>query len=92
MSFQKGQSGNPKGKQPGTRNKITQSGETAARKLVEDPAYLRVVKARLLLGESPHMEALLWQLAYGKPRQAVDIGSQQDHPLRVVVEWDETQT
>lgn len=45
----------------------------AAREIVEDPEYRRMLKIRLQVGEAPHMETLLWHYAYGKPVDRVEV-------------------
>ena len=57
------------GRPKGTPNKTTQDVKRAATRLVEDPAYRRALKKRLLAGSAPHMETLLHYYAYGKPKE-----------------------
>ena len=73
--FRPGISGNPRGRPRGARNKATQEVRDLARRLVEDPEYKAALKARLLNGQSGPIESLLWQYAYGKPKDAVEPGT-----------------
>ena len=72
--FQKGQSGNPRGKIPGTPNRATVEVRGACAALVEDPTYRARLKARLVAGDlAPAVEAMLWHYAYGKPKEHVQL-------------------
>lgn len=70
--FAKGQSGNPDGRPKGVPNKVTQDVRELARELVEDPAYRRRLRERLIAGEARQMEPLLWHYAFGKPVEGQD--------------------
>ena len=65
--FQKGQSGNPAGRVPGTRNKATLEIKEIARALIEDPEYVKSLRTRLIAGTAQAMEQTLFYFAYGKP-------------------------
>ena len=54
------------GRRAGTPNKATLEIRDAARRLLEDPAYLRSVRARLLEGKAPQLEVLLHYYSYPK--------------------------
>jgi phage FluMu protein gp41 len=66
-SFQIGQSGNPRGRAPGTRNKVTRDAREAAQRIVDDPEYREALRARMIDGSAGPMEALMWFYAKGKP-------------------------
>ena len=77
MVWQKGESGNPKGRAVGTLNIPEEpdgDGKALARKLLLDPEYLntfkRLLHARMLPGQT---ERMLWHYAFGKPRGGMDI-------------------
>jgi hypothetical protein len=40
-----------------------------ARKFLSSPEYQRSLKTRLLAGDAPQIEVLLWHYGYGKPRE-----------------------
>lgn len=67
----------PPGRPKGVPNKITIHVRTMAAALVEDPAYRKALRERLLNGTAGHMETTLWHYAYGKPKEtvALDTGS-----------------
>jgi hypothetical protein len=73
------------GRRAGTPNKATLKIRDAARRLLEDPAYLRSVRARLLDGKAPQLEVLLHHYAYGKPKDVVE--QQGNQPIIVQVPW-----
>lgn len=83
MPFKKGQSGNPRGRKPGTRTKAKQEIEDASRALIEDKDYLISLKDRLKGGRAPHMETLLFQYAYGKPADV----TKHEGGVRLIVSW-----
>ncbi len=65
--------GHPKygGRSKGTPNKVTQEVQAAAKAFVEDPEY----RAQLLIAMKerqvpPGVEIMLWNYAYGKPKEA----------------------
>jgi hypothetical protein len=76
------------GRRAGTPNKATRKIRNAARRLLEDPAYLRSVRARLLEGKAPQLEVLLHHYAYGKPKESVEqTGPPQHIVVRVEKPW-----
>ena len=77
MVWQKGESGNPKGRAAGIENlprPLNPEAKELALQLVTDPEYVklitRLLKARML---NPGLERMLWHYAYGKPRSGMDI-------------------
>ena len=54
----------------------------AAKRLVEDAEYLSSLRQRLIAGRSPHMEALLFQYAYGRPGNPPDCRARRDVVMR----------
>lgn len=60
------------GRKPGVPNKVTVEVRDASRLLVEDAGYRDGLKGRLKSGKAPHMETLLWQYAYGKPKETTE--------------------
>ena len=78
MPFQKGQSGNPKGRPLGSQSKASQAFKAFCAKQVTDTAYLGQLRQRLHDGKLPPiLEAKVW-----------DVGAPQDpkgtHPGVVV--------
>jgi hypothetical protein len=66
-AFKPGQSGNPRGRKPGTQRKITVEAREAAKRIVDDPAYREELRARMIGGTAGAMEPLMWLYAKGKP-------------------------
>ena len=73
-SFTPGQSGNPRGRAPGARNRISIEAREAAAHIVDDPEYRAALKARVIAGQAPQMEPLLWAYAKGKPVDRIEQG------------------
>lgn len=59
------------GRPKGVPNKATREVKELARALVEDPAYRKKLRDRLLAGKAPQIEIMLWHYAYGKPKEDV---------------------
>ena len=58
------------GSRKGIPNLSTGKVRERARRLVEDKRYASALRKRLIEGTlSPYMEGLLWQFAYGKPKE-----------------------
>jgi len=75
-AFKPGQSGNPRGRRPGTRNKATSEAREVARRLVDDPEYRAELLRRMINGTAGAMEPLLWFYAKGKPIERVETTSE----------------
>jgi len=73
-SFRLGQSGNPRGRTPGTRNRVTIEAQLAATELVDDPAYRDALRQRMIAGTAGAMEPLIWIYSYGKAVERVEHG------------------
>jgi len=72
--FQRGQSGNPRGRRPGTPNRVTVEVRAAAAEIVDSPEYRARLKAQAIAGElPPQIEAMLWHYAKGKPRDVLQL-------------------
>jgi len=55
------------GRKPGTPNRASGAGREVAALLLDDPEYQRSLRKRLIRGEAPRLELLIWELRYGKP-------------------------
>lgn len=66
-AFKRGQSGNPYGRRPGTRNRRTIEAREVAQRLVDDPDYRDELLQRMIDGTAGAMEPLLWYYAKGRP-------------------------
>jgi len=71
MAFQRGHEKRG-GRKRGTVNKASRAGREVAALLLDDPAYQRSLRKRLIRGEAPRLELLIWELRYGKPRVEAD--------------------
>jgi len=69
MAFQKGK---PKtgGRKAGTPNKATVEIKEFAQSILEDPLYQKRLRNRVIQGNAPQIEVLLFHYAYGKPKEA----------------------
>ena len=70
------------GRRPGTPNKVGREARELARGLLGDPEYLSSLKTRLARGQAPRVELDLWELAYGRPRAALDNAPEGDFWFR----------
>jgi len=61
-------------------NKASGAGREVAALLLDDPEYQRSLRKRLIRGEAPRLELLLWGLRYGKPRVKADEGPKGTDP------------
>ena len=73
-SFRPGQSGNPRGRTPGTQTKCTIEARDVCSRLVDDPVYLEALRRRLIGGTAGAMEVLVWHYAKGRPVDRVETG------------------
>lgn len=71
-TFKPGQSGNPAGRRPGTRRRVTVEAQLAAAQIVTDPDYRAALRQRLIDGTAGAMEPLIWYYAKGKPVDRVE--------------------
>ena len=84
--FKKGEPRPPgAGRKKGSPNRTTTEIRESARKLLEDPKYQESLAYRLMKGTAPHMETMLHQYAYGKPKDTVEIEIGL-RPLQIIVE------
>lgn len=70
------------GRRIGTPNKVTLEIKAFARSLLEDPTYQAKLRQRILDGNAPQIEQLLYHYVYGKPRQELELTRRE---LRVIV-------
>lgn len=73
-SFRPGQSGNPRGRTPGTLTRKTIEVRKIANRLVDDPAYQDALRQRMINGSAGSVEVLMWHYAHGKPVERVETG------------------
>lgn len=71
--FQPGQSGNPKGKAKGTRNKATVEVQAWMEKLTTSKEYLASAERRILAGKAPHLESYILQKVGGKATERLEV-------------------
>lgn len=74
-AFRPGQSGNPAGRRPGTRNRTTVEVREVATKLVDDPEYREQLRRRMIAGTAGPIELLMWHYSRGKPIERVETGA-----------------
>jgi hypothetical protein len=67
VPFKPGQSGNPKGRKPGTETRKKKEIREYSQHFLESERYRRSAEQRILTGLAPHLEVLLFHYAYGKP-------------------------
>jgi hypothetical protein len=75
--FQKGNPGRPKG----AVAKGTREIKAAARGILEDPGYVKLLVERIRTGQAPAIETLLYHYAYGKPTERTTTSGE------LVVRW-----
>ena len=66
MKFQQGHK-KTGGRMKGTPNKATVEIKELAREILEDPAYQKHLRVRIIQGKAERIEALLYHYAYGRP-------------------------
>ena len=59
------------GRTKGTPNKATVEIKELAREILEDPAYQKRLRVRIIRGEAERIETLLYHYAYGKPAETI---------------------
>ena len=74
-AFKPGQSGNPKGRLPGTRNKATVEAREFANRLIDDVEYREALRRRLIAGTAGAMEVVVWAYAKGRPVARIEQGA-----------------
>src|SRR5919197_2783336 len=57
------------GRPKGVPNKATVEAREFARAFIADAEYQASLRKRILAGQANHLESLLWQYGYGKPRE-----------------------
>ena len=80
MPFEKGKA-KTGGRLLGQPNHATLEIKDFGRAIIEDPVYRERLKQRILDGEAPQIEALLYHYTYGRPKQDTD----SHDPIRVLV-------
>jgi hypothetical protein len=59
-------------KSKSTKSKNSEEARNLAANILNDEQYRETLKRRLIAGNAPHMETLLWHYAFGKPTENVD--------------------
>jgi hypothetical protein len=72
MAWKKGQSGNPKGRKPGTQNKTTRAVKEFLAELVDKPNVQAAIEQRIEAGDTASFFKALEHVV-GKPKQAVEL-------------------
>lgn len=67
--FKPGEGGRPKG----IPNKATRDIKAFSRNFLESPAYIASLQQRILAGDAPQVEQLLFHYGYGKPKDTVAV-------------------
>ena len=73
-SFRPGQSGNPRGRTPGTQTRKTIEVREVCNGLVDDPEYRYALRRRLIEGNAGAIEILIWHYAKGRPIDRIETG------------------
>jgi len=61
------------GRPKGVPNHVTPEIKELARRMLTDPEYLQALKVRLKRGSAQAVEVQLYQFAYGKPKETIDM-------------------
>lgn len=59
-AWKTGQSGNPRGRAPGTSNRVSTEAREAAARIVDDPIYREQLRQRMIDGTAGQIESLMW--------------------------------
>jgi hypothetical protein len=70
----------------GVPNKATEEVRQPARQIIDDPAYLRSLRQRILEGKTAGLEAQLWHYAYERPSEAAESRTT-EFDLKELLEW-----
>jgi hypothetical protein len=73
--WDKGVSGNPRGRPQGTRNRRTVELREFADEFFRSDEYRASLKRRILRGQAPHLETYLLAVCYGKPESVLKIAN-----------------
>ena len=71
------------GRPLGSKNAATQEIRAFSEDMITSPTYVAKLRDRLEAGKAPHMETLLFQYAYGKPKDTTEHTGQ----IKLVVTW-----
>ena len=69
------------GRPKGRANAVTLDVREFAQKFIDDADYRESLRKRVLRGDAPHMETLIWHYRFGKPKDTLEIN--QPRPLVV---------
>jgi hypothetical protein len=87
-AFKKGQSGNPKGRPRGAKNKATVAIQQFARSVLESPRYRQLMLRRASKAQLTNMETqLLHFYAFGRPRYDISADVDMTPRERSVSVW-----
>lgn len=77
--------GDPRcGRPKGCRNKVSEDIAAYARSFLESSEYRASAHRRILAGKAPHLETLLYQYAYGKPPDKLEVTGADGGPLEFI--------
>jgi hypothetical protein len=82
VKFQKGHR-KVGGRKKGAENGVTRDVREFAQKFIDDADYRESLRRRVLRGDAPHMETLIWHYRFGKPKDTLEIN--QPRPLVVEI-------